>query len=424
MSQFSPKFQSRFALITVLLFLMLVFVACSSPSETPTLEPTAQPAQADGVLTSRPPVGLEPTATVPAPTYREPAQPISLDTVSQIEYLGRLDTTGTKSTIFNWAVSPDGIQLVALNNDLLIEWNLLTGDINFSTPRNDITEVLYSADRTEIYAIATDSTVSVYESITGDPQTRFQLHQSYSGIFDYDVTNGRMAVVGTDSTVKVWDMAERLSLVTFDSESELIVDVVLANTGDVLATTDDDGLIKLWSWEDEDQIAEYDLQNAVAQSMEFSPDDSQLAVATQNFVAMWDVLTGELDFVLQSGTNTANEVLQFSPDGNFLVTAGESGNMRLWNAESSDLEVELADIAGNRVSAAFSPDSALVATTILGREASLWNLAEITDEYVPRAPLGVESQNLFGVEWSADGFSLLFIDATGDIFVWGIPVDS
>ncbi len=421
MSQLSPSLQSRFTLIIALLVVSIVFVACSSPTDSITVEPTTPPIQAESVLTARPPVGLEPTATVPAPTYREPSAPITLDNVAEIDYLGRLDVAGVKSTIFRWAVSPDGIQLVALNNDLLTEWNLVTGETNFSTPRNDITDVLYSSDRNEIYAIATDGTTSIFESLTGDPQTQVSLHPTYNGIYDYDVTTGLLAVAGEDGTVKVWDMAERLSLVTFDTESEVLIDIELSSDANLLATTDPEGFIKLWAWEGETKITEYDLQEAVAQSMVFAPDDTQLAVATRDFVAMWDILTGDLDFVLQSGTNSANEVLEFSPNGEYLITAGESGNLRMWNAESSDLEIELADVSGSRVSAVFSLDTSLLVTTILGQDAALWNIAGITGETVQRAPLSVTSQNLFGVEWSPDGFTLLFFDATGEIYVWGIP---
>lgn len=423
MSQITQFFRSKLIILVMIAITSILIVACSSPDETPTEQPTSQPeqAQAEGVLTSRPPVGLDPTATVPAPTYREPSQPITLETVSQIDYLGRLNTEGARSTIFNWAISPDGIQLTGLNNDLLTEWNLVTGQINFSTPRNNITQVLYSADRNEIYGISSDGTVRIYESITGAPQTQLEIHPTYNSLYTYDVGNGILAVAGEDGTVKVWDMQERVSLTTFDVQTEQVVDIELSSDGQLLATTGTEGTIKLWAWESESEIAEYDLQSAVAQDMVFSPDDARLAIATQNFVAVWDVLTGELDYVLQSGTNTANRVLKFSPDGQYLATAGDTGNMRLWNAETSDMAIELPDIGGNRVSGAFSLDTTLLATTVLGQEASLWNIADITEETVGRAPLDIPSQNLFGVEWSSDGFTLLFFDATGDIFVWGIP---
>lgn len=407
----------------VCLILILIVVGCTSSDDSVSQqsEPTEQSTVADVDTTSQPPIGLDPTATIPAPSHREPIAPITLDNVAQIDYLGRLDAPGTKSTIFNWVISPDGTQLVALNNDLLMEWNIVTGRLNFSDIRRNVTEVLYSPDKNEVYGIEPDGNTFVYESITGDALTSIELHDEYSGIYDYDDLNGWLAVAGTDGSIKVWDVQERESLVTFDAHEEGIVGMEFSSDGLQLATTAVDGIVKLWNWQSETLHAEYSLENAVAIHMVFSPDDSQLAVSTRNFVAVWDVFSGNLEYVLQSGADTANEVLTFSPDGKFLLTAGEQGNMRLWDAETSDMKIELPDIGGNRVDGVFSPDSTLLATTLLSQDASLWNLMNITDETVGRAPLNVQSSNLFGVEWSSDGYSLIFFDTTGEIHLWGIP---
>ena len=183
--------------IFVLFLIAVVVVSACTSSESATSEPTVMPTVAEAQTTSRPPVGLDPTLTVPAPTYREPTTPISLETAAQIDYLGRLDTPGRKSTIFNWMISPDGTQLVGLNNDLLMEWNLVTGQLNFNSGRQDATEVLYSPDKNEIYAIEPDGKTFVYRSILGDELTTLELHDDYSGIIAYDDRQGHLAVAGT-----------------------------------------------------------------------------------------------------------------------------------------------------------------------------------------------------------------------------------
>jgi WD40 repeat protein len=422
MSRNTLNFNPLHRIIVCLLSIVVVVTACST--ETPTPEPTAIPTVAQSILDSRPPVGLDPTATVPPPSYHEPTAPITLENVAQIDYLGRLDTPGRKSTIFSWAISPDGTQLAAVNNELLMEWNLVTGRLNFSTTRLDITEVFYTSDKSSVVGIEPTGRAFIFRSIVGGEVTSLQLHENYSGVIAYDELNGRLTVAGTDGTVKVWDIAERLSLVTFDAHAEGIVELDFSADGEKLASTAADGIVRLWDWEAKSQITEYDLQNAIAIDMVFSPDDSQLAISTTNFVAVWDVTTSELGFVLQSGSDTANEILTYSPDGRFILTAGEKGAMRLWNTETSNLEIELPGIGGNRVGATFAPNSTLLATTLLGGDASLWNLTDITEKTVGRAPLSIDSVNLFGVEWASDGYTLLFFDATGEIYVWGVPAES
>lgn len=413
----------RYGMFTCIVFAIMLVSACTT-ADTTTPQSTIEPTEPQSVMTSRPPVGLDPTATVPPPAYREPSTPITLENVSLIDYLGRLDTLGRKSTIFDWTISPDGTQLTALNNDLLMEWNLVTGRLNFNTSRLDVTEVLYTSDKSEVYGIEPDGKTFIYRSITGDELTTLELHDNYSGVTSYDDRNGWLAVAGIDGTIKVWDLAKRVSLVTFDAHDESIIDLAFSSDGQLLASTAFNGMVKLWDWEAKTLLAEYDLQTANAIDMVFAPDNSQLAISTQNFVAVWDVTSGELGFVLQSGSDTANEILAYSPDGRFLATAGEKGNMRLWNTETSNLEIELPGIGGNRVGAAFSPDSTLLATTLLGGDASIWNLMDITEKTVGRAPLTVDSVNLFGVDWAIDGYTLLFFDASGEIYVWGVPAQS
>lgn len=411
-----------FRLLIIAVAGLWIISACTTATEssdtTPQIKPSATPVSLED---SSPPIDQDPTPTIPPPTYREPASPISMDNVAEIAYLGRLDTPGRKSTLFDWTISPDGTQLAALNNDLIMEWNLITGQLNFSTTRGNATKLRYSPDKEDIYAINNEGIVAIVGTGSGAVQNTVTLHEEFGGQIAYNMDNGWMAVNGLDGTVKVWDMPERTSLVTFDAHEEFISALAFSSDGTRLATASADSTIKIWDWQERDLLATYDLQEAYPLALTFAPDDSTLAVSTDNFVAVWDVTESELAFVLQTGESAADEVLAYSPDGEFLAVAGQQGNMRLWNTTTGNLEIELPEIGGNRVSAAFAPDTSLLATTVLNKDVSLWNLTDITDKTVGRAPLNVQSTNLFGVEWSTDGYTILFFDASGEIFVWGVP---
>jgi len=51
----------------------------------------------------------------------------------------------------------------------------------------------------------------------------------------------------------------------------------------------------------------------------------------------------------------------------------------------------------------------------------LWDMTQITDETVVRANLNPETERVVFVDWSPDGFAMLFFDASGVVYVWGLP---
>ena len=130
----------------------------------------------------------------------------------------------------------------------------------------------------------------------------------------------------------------------------------------------------------------------------------------------------ELRYEFRSGgdSGVANDVLKFSPDGQYLVHGGLMPDMLIWNIETGARVAVLPNVGGNRVSAAFSPDSQMMITTVLDGAASVWDLTSVTDETIVSAGLEVETNRIIFVEWSADGFVMLFFDAVGPIYVWGI----
>lgn len=404
---------------TTLIFgaiLILLISACTSDASV--ILPTESSATPDN---SGPPIGLEPTATVPPPTYREPVASITLDNVANIAYLGRLDTPGRKSTVFNWAFSPDGIQLAALNNELIMEWNLATGILMFSTARDNTIRVFYSPDKSEIYAVDVSGTVRILQSGNGREENNLIGHNDFAGTTAYSPDAGLLAMGGNTGDVKVWDMEKRSSLATFETHETSIADLAFSPDGEILATAGNDGTVKLWNWREKTLLNEFNLEEAFPLKIVFSPDGNLIASSTDNFVAVWDVTEGDLSYVLQTGENGANEVLSFSPDGNYLVVAGLNGNMRLYDTKTSNIAIELPEIGGNRIDAAFSPDNNLLTTTVMNKSVALWNLTEITDTSVGSARLDVQTANIFGVEWSSDGYTVIFFEASGEIFVWGIP---
>ncbi|MBC7813508.1 MAG: hypothetical protein H7175_20285 [Burkholderiales bacterium] len=407
-SNLVPRTLLRFTLYAVL-YTSLILTACIPNNNT-----------TPGVAT---PNGRNP-APLPAPTWVEAGVPISLDNITEIAYLGRLDVAGDSGTVFNHAFAPDATRLIGLNDQQLVAWDLLTGQLAFSTARQQSNLVYYSPDKTELYAIAPDGTVSVYDATRGTLITTFRGHPSYNETAAYYADEGWLALGGLDGEVKVWDTLERVSMVTFRAQELRITALEFSPDGTLLAAGGDDNTVSLWNWRERTQTSVANVDVGLTPiNFAFPPSDAayepQFAVGTIRNLRLLDASTGASLHILEAG-NGGSQILSYSPDGRSLVTGGGDLGMRLWNPANGTLLAELPESTGFRVSAAFSPDSRVLATTVFDGQVNLWDITQITGSTVQRAQLDVGTDQIIDSDWSSDGRLLTLFDATGPIYIWGI----
>lgn len=386
----------------------LLAAACS-PSATPT------PA---------PPQRNPPTMEAPAwqQVVAESAVPVTAGNATQIALLGRLDQPETPSTLFDHTVSPDGTRLAALNNEEILAWDLLTGQIVFHTARASATRLFYASDKTELYAVDPNALVQVLDAGTGSTLTSFQAHNRYGGLIAFDPDNDRLAFGGQDGTVKVWDLFERQSMITLNAHTTPITALGFSGDGLRLATASGDGFLRLWQWEDGEQVAALAIVDEAPQRLAVSPDGSQVVYATSEGIWLWRVAEGSgTPLTLEGGTNP---LLLYSNDGRLLLIGTRSTGLALWNAETLQRMGALAEVQGSQVSAEFSPDSQLLLTSAFGGGVALWNLAQTSADTLNRATLPTGAAQIYAVAWTDDSRLLLLFDATGPVYVWGVGTNS
>ncbi len=251
-----------------------------------------------------------------------------------------------------------------------------------------------------------------------DNSNSLAAHPQYNETNAYDVDNGWLALGGLDGTVKVWDVAARQSLVTFNAGSRGITAMAFSPDGTQLATANQDGTLQVWDWQNKASVAQF---QATVSRLVFSPDGAQLAAGEETRIEVWKLGDGTLVYSLATGPGGSSDVLTYSPDGDYLLNGGGIPSVTVWDTTNGQLVNTLPGVGGDATSVAFTPDGNLVATAVLGGAVSLWDMTKIREDNLARGDLSVGTRQILDVDWSTDGYLLLLFDATGPIQVWGIP---
>jgi len=361
--------------------------------------------------------GPQPT---PEPRWIESAAPIELDNVEQLKRLGQLNQPNVVSTLFDHTVSPDATRLIALNNTEILAWDLLTGELVFSTDRIDATRAFYASDKTEIYAISGSGRVTIYDPATGAIRNTFVGHTNYGGLLAFDGEGDRLAIGGVDGTVKIWDLFERRALVTVNAHRAPITALALSADGALLATASGDQRVRVWDWATGTQRAELAIDESAVGRLAFAPQGGQLAIGTDRDVRLWSMVESAGPIILEAPAGGAFQHLRYGPDGQTLIGGGRAGGLTLWNPLAGIPLGQLPDVRGSQIDLDYAPDGTMLITTVLGGPVQLWNLTEISGQSIGRADLDVGTQQVLRIDWTNDGRLLLLFDASGPVYVWGI----
>lgn len=191
--------------------------------------------------------------------------------------------------------------------------------------------------------------------------------------------------------------------------SRTVWHVAFSHSGSRLVVASAGG-VAVWDFSTGRQLFQLRDAPTNAYDASFSPNDKRIVAAfiTGNVACVWDAETGKKLLTLPSG----NWVLaaNYSPDGRRIVTTGDDGVARVWNASTGKLELVLRPA---ETSATFSRDGRRILTT------SWDGLARIWDATTGKPLLTVRNDNGFkDSAFSHDGKRFATGDLAGAAEIW------
>lgn len=246
------------------------------------------------------------------------------------------------------------------------------------------------------------------------------------------------------------------SVRSFTGHDADVNDVAFSGDGALLATTADDGRLRVWdldsggleaevvgrgqvwgvsfsadgsrvaaAWPDEDVVRVLDLGDTappleilaltapLGDSTSFAPGGDRLAVADADGVLVVDAVTGERQLEFEPGSNPlADDVLavRWSPDGRWIATGSRGRTAQLTDAQTGTRHLTLTGHT-DVFQLDWTPDGTRLATGARDGTTRIWDISETGA--VERSVLATRGGAVGGVAFSPDGERLL----TGDVRV-------
>ena len=153
----------------------------------------------------------------------------------------------------------------------------------------------------------------------------------------------------------------------------------------------------------------------------FSPDGSQIAVATPNGVALYDTYSGDsitpFPILVDDVSALAISPVTERDDGQTVAVAGEDVVVHLWDARTGEHRADFIGHTDPVVALAFSPDGNTLASGSL-REIRLWDLSV---GIAPRATVLQGHRDMVTtLVFSPDGRTLASTSFYGTILLWDV----
>jgi WD40 repeat protein len=406
----------RFYISIVLL--SLVIVACSPTSSSPTATPDGAIVGDLGSTGAR-------TTAVPLNTYvqwQQAQEPLTSETIAKVQHIGMIQPPSPLSTTFFQTFSPDGSQLILLNDSYLLGYDLNTGDLQFSNTRQNMTFVYASSTYPEIYGLTSQGTVMILEAETGRLISEFNAHPNFADIADFAINKGTLAIGGTDGTVYIWDAHNAELMAQLNAHIGVIRHLRLSDDGTLLLTAGDDFKTLVWDLNTYQAIHTIESGNPIT-NIAISPDNQVIASSSKDTIMIWQLEEGEETATFRYTLDLENiglGTVQFSPDSAYLITGGLESDMVIWSATTGDLQAVLPATYSVRTSSSFNANNDLLAISLITEQVTLFDLASITNQTIQSAKLNALDR-ILSVAFTPDSLRLLMFQTSGNIEVWGIP---
>ena len=355
-------------------------------------------------------------------------------------------------SVYSVSWSPNGQRLASIDDDTTQVWDAATGTLLLSYPsqqkavpkreqRSGGAGFVFTSSTT--MALPGALTNSIFP--TNEKQSKSGGDTSTILCVAWSPDGRRLASMGNDRIVRVWDAFTGSTLLTYHKHTEIdtadgISSVAWSPDGRRIVSVNSNGRVYVWNASTGATLLTYRKHTesesiGAVNSVAWSPDGKEIALADNDgAVRLWDTATGTVRLIYLGHVDSVRAVA-WSPDGHRLASTSDDQTMQIWDASTgtSLLSYKNGD-SGFANSLAWSPDSRYLASVGNNQLVQVWDVAQPGNDQATRvwnaAQTGDPSltalvltyqgynADIYGLAWSPDSQRLASAGGDQTVQVW------
>ncbi|XWK86864.1 MAG: NB-ARC domain-containing protein [Phormidium sp.] len=227
-----------------------------------------------------------------------------------------------------------------------------------------------------------------------------------------------LATADADHYIRLWQVPDGKQIRTFRGHTNWVrsVDFSPDDQNLYLASGSEDKTVKVWNVNTGQCVKTFIGHQERVRSVKYRLDGKILASGSEDkTVRLWDINTGECLKTLKGHTDSIWSVA-FSPDGKTLVSGSDDQTIKLWNFRTGECFKTLEEPSNWVRSVAFSPDGKILASGSNNQKVKLWDVE--TGKCI--TTLEKHTSRVWSVAFSPDGKILASGSDDQTVNIWDV----
>ena len=292
-----------------------------------------------------------------------------------------------------------------------------------------VNALTWSPDGKFIASASDDTFVQIFESATGTRKIIYKGHTEEVAAVAWSPDGHFIASAGQDRSVQVWDAAGGGAPVfTYKGHTDRVNDVSWSSDGSVLVSGSDDKSVQVWRASSGDRTFTFLGHTAGVLCVGCQPDNSSVASGSwDGTLRDWAAVqhgdhfnAGDQIFKYSGHGSNAVYALVWSPDGNFIVSAGADQTVQISNGDDGTprpppfTDHRRTDHVNRVFAVSWSPDGTSIASGDEDGNVYVWRTAGRKTFFKYTGHKGAVN----AVAWSPDGNFIASASADNSVHVW------